>query len=379
MRNKWEKVKAKVKLVLMVDDDDDQAPSEQDIEDALKILVSRKPELLEDSEGYNRTFRELRNELVPKIDEGITLTDQNSAWKPWLSDMQSSDTWETPRSDSYYQYLVMDKNSSYSTLDYTANEIVKLLADPRRDQPAVSRKGLILGDVQSGKTRTYIALMNKAADCGYRLIIVLTSDNENLRQQTQERIDTDFIGWQDGIRVGIGKYQQNIAHPSQLTNENDFVIFHSKLCTKVASIPSNRTRAPGPSQFMTVPNAPFMNVSSELLTRAMTRAPGFSESSSSVGISDLRTSPVTCATNVISSSFKALSLCMFSSRACALVLQRMMESGSGLTRACCSIQRAPFLSPNLQALRAATKCASLCLIASQSSTSSKFQNAHSLL
>ena len=91
--------------------------------------------------------------------------------------MQSSDTWETPRSDSYYQYLVMDKNSSYSTLDYTANEIVKLLADPRRDQPAVSRKGLILGDVQSGKTRTYIALMNKAADCGYRLIIVLTSDN----------------------------------------------------------------------------------------------------------------------------------------------------------------------------------------------------------
>lgn len=94
MRNKWEKVKAKVKLVLMVDDDDDQAPSEQDIEDALKILVSRKPELLEDSEGYNRTFRELRNELVPKIDEGITLTDQNSAWKPWLSDMQSSDTWK---------------------------------------------------------------------------------------------------------------------------------------------------------------------------------------------------------------------------------------------------------------------------------------------
>ena len=117
----------------------------------------------------------------------------------------------------------MDKNSSYSTLDYTANEIVKLLADPRRDQPAVSRKGLILGDVQSGKTRTYIALMNKAADCGYRLIIVLTSDNENLRQQTQERIDTDFIGWQDENGVGIGKYQQNIAHPSQLTNENDLV------------------------------------------------------------------------------------------------------------------------------------------------------------
>ena len=66
MRNKWEKVKAKVKLVLMVDDDDDQAPSEQDIEDALKILVSRKPELLEDSEGYNRTFRSTSSGTVPQ-------------------------------------------------------------------------------------------------------------------------------------------------------------------------------------------------------------------------------------------------------------------------------------------------------------------------
>ena len=223
MNNRWTNIKNKVKIYLM-----DETPSEKEIEDALRTLAKKHPDLSEDSEGYERTFRELRNELVPKIDEGITLTDQNSTWKPWLSDMQSSDTWETPRSDSYYQYLVMEKDSGYSTLDYTANEIVKLLADPRRNQPAVSRKGLILGDVQSGKTRTYIALMNKAADCGYHLIIVLTSDNENLRQQTQERIDTDFIGWQDGIRVGIGKYQQNIAHPSQLTNENDFAAAYDK-------------------------------------------------------------------------------------------------------------------------------------------------------
>lgn len=142
MNNRWTNIKNKVKIYLM-----DETPSEKEIEDALRTLAKKHPDLSEDSEGYERTFRELRNELVPKIDEGITLTDQNSTWKPWLSDMQSSDTWETPRSDSYYQYLVMEKDSGYSTLDYTANEIVKLLADPRRNQPAVSRKGLILGDV----------------------------------------------------------------------------------------------------------------------------------------------------------------------------------------------------------------------------------------
>lgn len=99
--------------------------------------------------------------------------------------MQADEEWDTPRSTSYYQYLTVDKESEYTTLEYTANEVMSLLSDPRRAKPPVQRKGLILGDVQSGKTRTYIALMHKAVDCGYKLIVVLTSDNEDLRQQTR--------------------------------------------------------------------------------------------------------------------------------------------------------------------------------------------------
>lgn len=52
-------------------------------------------------------------------------------------------------------------------------------------------KGLVLGDVQSGKTANYTAICNKAADTGYRIIIVLAGMQENLRKQTQERLDAD--------------------------------------------------------------------------------------------------------------------------------------------------------------------------------------------
>jgi hypothetical protein len=51
-----------------------------------------------------------------------------------------------------------------------------------------------MGDVQSGKTATYTGLCCKAADAGYRLIVLLTGTLENLRRQTQERLDAGFIG-----------------------------------------------------------------------------------------------------------------------------------------------------------------------------------------
>src|SRR5688500_17293780 len=51
-----------------------------------------------------------------------------------------------------------------------------------------------MGDVQSGKTASYTGLCCKAADAGYRLIILLTGTLESLRRQTQERLDTGFIG-----------------------------------------------------------------------------------------------------------------------------------------------------------------------------------------
>lgn len=52
--------------------------------------------------------------------------------------------------------------------------------------------GLVMGRVQSGKTRNYVGLMLKAADDGWNVIIVLTSSNRALARQTQTRIEEEF-------------------------------------------------------------------------------------------------------------------------------------------------------------------------------------------
>src|SRR5262245_52844815 len=68
------------------------------------------------------------------------------------------------------------------------------LEDPRRPGPW-DRRGMVVGDVQSGKTSNYSGLICKAADAGYSAIIILAGMHNNLRSQTQERIDTGLLGF----------------------------------------------------------------------------------------------------------------------------------------------------------------------------------------
>ncbi len=60
--------------------------------------------------------------------------------------------------------------------------------------PTIQTKGLVLGYVQSGKTTNFMGLIAKAADAGYRLFIVLSGITDNLRSQTQERIEEVLVG-----------------------------------------------------------------------------------------------------------------------------------------------------------------------------------------
>lgn len=73
------------------------------------------------------------------------------------------------------------------------DSILSLLGNPRREN-YVQRRGLVIGDVQSGKTSNYLSLLTKAADAGYKFIIVIAGIHNNLRSQTQQRIDEGFVG-----------------------------------------------------------------------------------------------------------------------------------------------------------------------------------------
>lgn len=97
-------------------------------------------------------------------------------------------------SDRHLEYLRKQGLSQdvVNKLDNCTDEIVNYLGDPTKG--AFFRRGLVMGDVQSGKTNTYMLICNKAADAGYKVIIILTSNIGSLRKQTQQRADSALIG-----------------------------------------------------------------------------------------------------------------------------------------------------------------------------------------
>jgi hypothetical protein len=62
------------------------------------------------------------------------------------------------------------------------------------DRPEFQCRGLVVGYVQSGKTANFTAVAARAADVGYRLIIVLSGIHDSLRNQTQKRLDLELVG-----------------------------------------------------------------------------------------------------------------------------------------------------------------------------------------
>ncbi|MEQ8154928.1 MAG: Z1 domain-containing protein [Clostridiaceae bacterium] len=140
-------------------------------------------------------LRKIKAVTLILMDEGVYIYDPESKHKSWLPARRADIDffyWER-----YKKYLEDEKGWNprvTATLDKVSDEILDLLGDPKDTTNSFQRRGLVLGDVQSGKTSNYTAICNKAADCGYRVIIVLAGMMENLRIQTQERLDTEFAG-----------------------------------------------------------------------------------------------------------------------------------------------------------------------------------------
>lgn len=108
--------------------------------------------------------------------------------KPWY-------TKPSPGALNYPTYFSKSLNlpkPAKDIIDRSSLEIVNLLPDPSKDFEPIS--GLVVGNVQSGKTANFTALVARAADAGYNLIVVLSGGNYNdLRAQTQLRLFKDLI------------------------------------------------------------------------------------------------------------------------------------------------------------------------------------------
>ena len=128
----------------------------------------------------------------------------------------------------YRELLAQDSGlgpTVISRLHEVTDEILDRLKNPTTDGEW-SRRGMVVGHVQSGKTANYTGLVCKAADAGYKLIIVIAGIHNNLRAQTQQRIEEGFVG-QKSVeqgsreRVGVGLADRNNTRfPVSLTSRS---------------------------------------------------------------------------------------------------------------------------------------------------------------
>lgn len=130
------------------------------------------------------------------IDQNIGSKLVSIDYKPWLFERRNRDEidffyWN--RLKRFYLERGVLPPKVVSILDDDTNDILDYSGNPVLEG-TWKRRGMVMGHVQSGKTTNYSALICKAADAGYRIIILLAGITNSLRQQTQERLDEAFIG-----------------------------------------------------------------------------------------------------------------------------------------------------------------------------------------
>lgn len=162
---------------------------------------------------FQVAIKEYRDKNATDILPSISIT--KSRKKSWLTNQrQIKLNWNTDDltnyRNRYMQYLIkIGRPAKY--VDETKRsslEILKKMGDPISESEFYV-KGLVVGSVQSGKTANFNAVINSSIDSGYKLIIVLSGIMEDLRKQTQQRIEKEVVGYSKAGSgfLGVGKIQ----------------------------------------------------------------------------------------------------------------------------------------------------------------------------
>jgi hypothetical protein len=172
---------------------------------------------------------EVRNELLAdnkiRLEPGVAIVPRTH--KKWFADRKQE--LDLAYWSRFKQLLVKDKGfpvNVVAEMDKVSDEIVDLLGDPTRTEEREQRRGLIIGDVQSGKTVNYSGIICKAVDARYRVVILMTGTTNDLRKQTQMRLDESFTGIDTGSEtlnfIGVGQYNKRLRPISFTTVDKDF-------------------------------------------------------------------------------------------------------------------------------------------------------------
>jgi hypothetical protein len=157
-------------------------------------------------ENLRADFSIGKGAITELYDENVT---------PWLNNEKANINFELW---NRYKSYMQENDSSFpvNDLDDFTDKILDKCVNPKQTK-SFDRRGMVVGHVQSGKTSNYVGLINKATDAGYKVIIIIAGTISSLRRQTQERIDSGYIGRNSSafIRenenriIGVGKFKTN--------------------------------------------------------------------------------------------------------------------------------------------------------------------------
>jgi len=161
-------------------------------------LILGNPLIPSEMRAHVRTELE-RDQNFPLTPARMLVADPNRS--DWLRGLDRSSWYYWP---TLRQFLLTNKGwsvSSLRSLDDSSDRILRQLAPPSTEQFDI--RGLVLGYVQSGKTANYTSLIAKAADSGYRLVIVLSGIDNGLRRQTNIRLKKELVGYPDNRPTAV--------------------------------------------------------------------------------------------------------------------------------------------------------------------------------
>ncbi|MGP4113652.1 Z1 domain-containing protein [Streptomyces sp. 4N509B] len=173
-------------------DDDQPTPEElrQTIDDLLGILSAKGAHV--DRELLEKEVTQL---LSVSQDAATGPNNDDGGHRAWLAEAKTDRPWDFWKRYRWYLDDVRAlPRAVVRRLDQSTDDVLGQLEDPQRPGPW-RRTGLVIGQVQSGKTGHYIGLAAKAVDAGYRLIVVLAGIHNDLRSQTQLRMDEGLLGF----------------------------------------------------------------------------------------------------------------------------------------------------------------------------------------
>ena len=193
----------------------------------------------------------LRDELETRYSVWIgkaTALEQNDNHVAWLTPERKKGWRLWPR----YR-LFLEKSWSpmaVDGLDDATDQVISRLEAPDR-LGGWDRRGLVVGHVQSGKTSNYTGVICKAADAGYKVIIVLAGIHNNLRSQTQMRLDEGFLGYETSTQndrsttlansIGVGLIDSDpTVRPDYITTRDEKGDFKAALAKNFGISPGGR-------------------------------------------------------------------------------------------------------------------------------------------